>query len=131
MRFPNLFDYEIATSENIDSETMLIPPMLIQPFIENSIEHGFRNLGYKGFIKINFKIENEKLLVSIDDNGSGISENTTDLKQKKSLSRIILKERLEALFKSKGEDAHFEITDKKNFGGKGVLVEIVLPKILD
>lgn len=131
MRFPNLFDYEINIAENIDKETTLIPPMLIQPFLENAVEHGFRNIHYPGFIHIDFEAKDEKILISIDDNGSGIAEKNTEVKQKKSLSGIILKERLDALFKSNGKEAHFEVIDKKNNGKNGVLIKITIPEILD
>jgi len=53
LRFDNSFEYTIHLDENITKETTLIPPMLIQPFIENALEHGLKNLDYKGKIDVN------------------------------------------------------------------------------
>ncbi|MCW3071770.1 MAG: Two-component system sensor histidine kinase, partial [Bacteroidetes bacterium] len=55
-RFDNAFDYAIELSEGTDPEAIAIPPMLAQPFIENSIEHGIKNNGTKGSISIRFSL---------------------------------------------------------------------------
>ena len=57
VRHRELFDYTIEMDEAIDPETTLVPPMLAQPFIENSIEHGFKNKEGKGHMQITFEIE--------------------------------------------------------------------------
>jgi hypothetical protein len=54
MRFANMFDYRIDV-QNLDTEAIMIPPMLLQPFVENAIEHGFKNIGYKGQLQISFR----------------------------------------------------------------------------
>lgn len=131
MRFSDVFEYEISADENLDVEQTLIPPMLIQPFVENSIEHGFRNIDYKGLIKIHFSANENQLKIKITDNGKGFTENTGIQNNKKSLSRVILKERLEALFSKNENPAHFEIIDKSASNEPGVEVNIELPKILD
>lgn len=70
-RFPNTFTYDIQL-KNIDEEDLLfIPPMLLQPFIENSIEHGFQNIDYTGHIAICLEKKDELLFCSIEDNGIG------------------------------------------------------------
>ena len=72
MRFNDRFDYEINTN-GIDTESVLIPPMLMQPFIENSIIHGILpNEDKKGLISIDVNDDGEYLSVMIKDNGIGI-----------------------------------------------------------
>lgn len=131
MRFSNIFDFEINVKEDIEREALLIPPMLIQPFIENSIEHGFRNIKYLGKLNIHFYKDESHLFIDIIDNGSGIEETSINRKNKKSLSRIILKERLTALFSNNEHPAHFEVIDNKNNGEEGVTVKIELPLVWD
>lgn len=128
MRFPDLFEYEIIT-DTVDIENTLIPPMIIQPFIENSIEHGFRNIPYKGLITIHFVSTDRQLKINIEDNGKGITEKTGLQNEKKSLSRVILKERLDALFGNYEIPGSFVTVDKTSDGERGVHVNIELPKI--
>lgn len=42
IRFPQAFSFEIQANQNLDVSDLLIPAMIIQPFVENSIEHGFQ-----------------------------------------------------------------------------------------
>ncbi len=74
MRFKDRFDYEIS-AKGVDTESVLIPPMLMQPFIENSIIHGILpNEKRKGLIKIDIEEKGDYLNVSIEDNGIGINK---------------------------------------------------------
>ncbi|MDQ0969525.1 cell division protein FtsL [Flavobacterium sp. W4I14] len=130
MRYHHLFDYEIVADE-LDTESTLIPPMLVQPFIENAIEHGFRNIQYKGMLKIQFKLANEQLLITVDDNGSGITNKGKLQSGKTSLAQVILKQRLQALFKLDCQKANFAILDKKINNDKGVKVQITIPAVYD
>lgn len=131
MRFAGIFDYQVTVADDLYPENILIPPMLVQPFIENSIEHGFRNIQYKGILTVSFSAENGQVLIVVDDNGTGIISKKEGPQKKRSLAGIILKDRLEALFKSSGQEAKFEIENKENNGAHGVTVRIVIPEIKD
>lgn len=131
MRYAGTFDYKITVDEQLDVNETLIPPMLIQPFVENAIEHGFRNLSYKGLLTINFKLDGDCLVIEVDDNGSGLTKKVTDKQKKQSLAQIIIKERFDLLFTSRGLKAHFNVKDKKEINGSGVLVDIAIPIIND
>ncbi|WP_316808253.1 histidine kinase [Pedobacter agri] len=131
MRYAGVFDYQIDVDQQLDLNETFIPPMLIQPFVENAIEHGFRNIAYKGLLLISFKIKDDMLLIEVDDNGSGLVHNTKDQHKKQSLAQIILKERFDLLFKSNNQHAEFTIKDKKALGCRGVCVEITIPIIND
>jgi hypothetical protein len=82
LRFQGLFDYKI----NIDPELMekVIPPMFLQPFIENSVEYAFIDLPEKGWLEINFERGDNEIICSVIDNGIGIDRS---LKIKKRSNR--------------------------------------------
>lgn len=128
MRYDGVFNYQVIVDENLSLEHTLIPPMLIQPFVENAIEHGFRHINYEGVLKISFNRKNEMLIIKVDDNGSGI-KNDVNNKNKQSLAHIILKERLALLFTSSEQVANFTVKDKIETEGKGVIAEITIPII--
>lgn len=131
MRYAGVFDYQIDVDQQLDVNETLIPPMLIQPFVENAIEHGFRNIAHKGLLLISFKVKDDLLLIEVDDNGSGLIHNDEGQQKKQSLAQIILKERFELLFKSNNQHATFKVKDKKAHGWRGVNVEITIPIIND
>mgnify|MGYP000573420752 CR=1 FL=1 len=70
-RFKNKFHYALNIEENIDTDKILLPPMIIQPFIENSIWHGLRYKKEIGELNVNLKLDNGDLIIEIKDNGIG------------------------------------------------------------
>ncbi len=94
LRFESRFSYEINLDDTIDPFSVSIPPMITQPFIENCIEHGFRDIDYIGLITINFRLEAEKLILEVLDNGMGIREEINS-SGRKSMATKITKERIE------------------------------------
>ena len=73
MRFKDRFEYKINCPEGIDAESIIIPAMMLQPFIENSIIHGILPDEDKiGLIEVNITLEKDLLIIEIDDNGVGI-----------------------------------------------------------
>jgi len=75
LRFDNKFEYNISLTNFEDLDLYHIPPMLLQPFVENSIKHGFKNISYLGKIAI-FLIENNNFIdCIIKDNGCGFTSN--------------------------------------------------------
>jgi len=96
----HIFDYKINVDDDLlDIE---IPSMLLQPFIENSIEHAFVGLDTKGEIKIDISESNTNLVVSITDNGIGLSEAKIK-SDHKSLAISILEERIKIYSKGKSK----------------------------
>jgi len=91
--YNNKFVFSIAIAEDIDPESVFLPPMLTQPFIENAIKHGLSNTTENGKIDIRFYLKEAKLFFEVSDNGKGF-----DADQKsgthKSLAMTITKERL-------------------------------------
>lgn len=70
-RFEDLFDYEI----DIPAEMMhcMLLKLTLQPLVENTIQHGFEGIGYKGIIKVTGYMEAERILLRVEDNGIGIT----------------------------------------------------------
>lgn len=123
MRYDDAFDYQITIDQAHDTESIMLPPMLMQPFVENAIIHGINPNGKEGMISINFDIKDENLLVTIADNGKGFAKEIA-IKNHKSLATAISKERLAILAKQSGETASIEIQSEEN---KGTTVSIILP----
>jgi ligand-binding sensor domain-containing protein len=72
MRFEEKMSYSIEVDTAIDRLNAFIPPMMIQPYVENAMRHGLRHKeGSDGFIRITIRNEEEGLLVSVEDNGIG------------------------------------------------------------
>jgi LytS/YehU family sensor histidine kinase len=71
LRFNNKFDYHITIDERIDMENTLIPPMIIQPYVENAILHGLINKNDKGDLYLSLERNNGSLICQIEDNGIG------------------------------------------------------------
>jgi two-component system, LytTR family, sensor kinase len=80
-RFRDKFDYQLNVSDDIEKEQFMIPPMLIQPFIENAVWHGLRYKESFGKLKVSISRENESIQVTIQDDGIG-RERSFELKTK-------------------------------------------------
>ncbi len=91
------FEYTIATHGfDISLDEVLIPAMLIQPFLENAIQHGFKGIDRKGMITIEFTNVQERIECVIIDNGIGYSTTirTSKKSQHKSVAIDVTKERI-------------------------------------
>lgn len=81
MRLKDKLNYKIEIAANIDGDFIEIPPLLIQPYVENAIWHGLMPKADGGNITIGISIENDSLLINIEDDGIG-RENAEALKRK-------------------------------------------------
>jgi tetratricopeptide (TPR) repeat protein len=126
------YNYQLEMDDGIESTAIRIPPMLIQPFIENAIKHAFvgETEGYE--IKVGVTFNAKRLICTIADNGIGINSSTKNNNQNKtSLATAITTERLAMLakdFKMKGSAV---IQDRAVHGEKGTLVTLVIPYKLE
>lgn len=98
--YENKFKFTILVEEGIDSESIFLPPMLAQPFIENAIKHGLSNTLENGKIAVHFYLKENKLFFEVKDNGKGFGSGT-QLSNHKSLAMTITKERLVSYTKNK------------------------------
>lgn len=121
------FDYDIILNTNLDAEEILIPPMLIQPFIENAIRHGILRGSRRGKFKVQFDTTEDELKVTVQDNGVGIynSQNQKPKSDHQSLALKVTGERL----KSISGKAVLQIEELKNEDGtiEGTKVVFKIP----
>ncbi len=128
-RFPDKFDYEINVDEHIDVGAFQIPPMLLQPYIENSIWHGLRYKEEKGFLEIALKQKDKETLeIIITDDGIGRKKSaalkTMNQKKQKSKGMGNIKKRvaiLNDMYKDK-VDVHIADLDSDGTGTKVVFI---------
>ena len=102
LRFSNKFDYHISIDEKIDKENTEIPPLLIQPYIENAIIHGLINKNDKGNLWLSLERNNGLLVCKIEDNGIGRAKaqeiEQGKVSRHKSLGITVTEERISGLF---------------------------------
>ncbi|MDY8136715.1 histidine kinase [Aquimarina sp. 2201CG5-10] len=122
LRFPDKFEYNISLENFEEENLMFIPPMLIQPFVENSIEHGFLGIQHKGQIDITLRLQSKYVHCTIEDNGVGLD--TTNKGYKNSVSVKLISK-----FVYKTTKQKISILNKKdsNVNKSGVLVEFLIP----
>ena len=136
LRFKNKFCYSIAVDENVETSSIVIPPMLIQPYVENAIWHGLmhKTNGTEGLVKINISKNADDLLCVIEDNGIG-RKKATELKEqkqknhKRSMGMQITQDRIEIINKLYNMNASINIYDMEDELGnaKGTKVELIIP----
>lgn len=122
LRFPKKFTYTIVFENLEEDELLFIPPMLIQPFVENSIEHGFVGLKKKGQINITLTLIDKWIECTIEDNGRGIDYSNNSYKNSVSTKLI-------SQFIHKTTQNRISILDKKtmNKDTSGVLIKFYIP----
>lgn len=128
LRFDNKFDFNINVAANVMQEKTQIPPMVLQPFIENAIWHGLMNKKEKGTITVNVESKSASSLhVVIEDNGVG-RQKANDQKNEathtgKSFGMQITRDRLAGI---NGSDKQFRIIDlvDKNNNPVGTRIEL-------
>jgi tetratricopeptide (TPR) repeat protein len=131
-RFRDKFDYEIKIDDDINLETFEIPPMLLQPYIENAVWHGLRYKEAKGYLALNIRKNSNGLEVEINDNGIG-RRRSAELKtenQKKHHSTGIknIEERLRIINKVYKSHYGVKIRDLDPASGQGTQVLISIPE---
>jgi LytS/YehU family sensor histidine kinase len=122
-RLNNKFDYAIKVDESIDKDNTLVPPLILQPFVENSIWHGIAKKEGHGNICIYIKQQEDMISCVVEDDGIGISEKIIIDKENKSLGMRITSERIEVINKLKNTNASVHVRNKQ----KGVRAEVRLP----
>ncbi|NPD44048.1 tetratricopeptide repeat protein [Lentimicrobium sp. S6] len=135
LRFEGIFTSNIDIEENIDIENTYIPPMLIQPYIENAIIHGLvKNTGKKGKLLVKFEVINaQSIKCTIEDNGIGREKamelKSREMKPYKSLGMQVTKERMEVISEINHVNFDEKIIDLKGEDGvgQGTRVELIIP----
>jgi LytS/YehU family sensor histidine kinase len=133
LRMDHAFDFEITTDPGIDIHAVQVPPLLIQPFVENSIWHGLNNRGRDGKINISIKRDENMLTCIIEDNGreGGLKESydLSNTVKKTSMGMALIHERLQVvnqLCQVKAQYTLAEIVNDKQ-QKEGKRVTLLLP----
>ncbi|MGV6829655.1 MAG: tetratricopeptide repeat-containing sensor histidine kinase [Flavobacteriales bacterium] len=131
-RFKDKFDYNIYVDKLIELDNFFIPPMLLQPYIENAVWHGLRYKKEKGFLQVRFEFINETTIkIKIEDNGIGreqskkLKTNNQVKQQSKGMGNI--KKRINILNKMYQDKVDVFISNVFE-NGEGTLVELILKK---
>ncbi len=129
LRFEDRFQFYIEAEAEVLDEFSIIPPMITQPFIENSIEHGQLHTIEGGFIKISFAKVNGMLTITIEDNGIGRKASRINKKSSahKSMAMAITRERIDNLNKKYRTEGYMRVEDYDSETQTGTKVLIALP----
>ncbi len=130
LRFGDRFSFDLDIDPALDEDFVEIPPMILQPYVENAIVHGLLNSKKKGHLSIQLTVNGSRLHCTIEDNGVG-REKAAEIRresgiERKSKGMKITGERLAILNQMTREDYHVHVTDLFDQNGlaSGTRVEI-------
>lgn len=131
LRFEELMSYTLEIDEPIDTDFILVPPMLIQPFLENAIEHGICKTDKGGRVEVQIQEKNNQIVATIMDNGPGLKPSRPKAEEHISYGYSIFKERILNLNKRLNMPIVYEIIDRKTLSPSqnGLIVVIKIPII--
>jgi hypothetical protein len=131
LRFENKFEYKIAVDDDVDTTMLKVPPLIIQPYVENAIWHGLMHKKEKGHLEIELYLNEEILICKITDDGIG-RKKAAELKSKsaslnKSMGMRITADRIAMMQQQNQSGTSIKVKDvlaDGNPGGTEVLIKI-------
>ena len=131
LRFNHKFNFTIRKSEEIEDD-VAIPPLIIQPFVENAIIHGVIPNNGIGSIILDFSISDDNLICKVIDDGVGINQSKKNKEGSviahKSMALDIIEKRLEMIASTTSKTARFEINEQVEQNiSVGTTVVLTLP----
>ena len=129
LRFSESIHFEISIEDEVLLEGR-IPPMLVQPLVENAVKHGLRGLDYPPQLLVSFERHEESLRIVVQDNGRGRSAaEARDKEGHRSVGTTILERRLSLIGKTLGGEALLRYEDLTNSEGvpSGTRAILLLP----
>ena len=136
LRFNGKFEYEINVDPELDVDYLEVPPMILQPYVENSIWHGLMHKK-EGIGRLNITIEKQEsmLLCTIVDNGIG-RKAAKQIKSKsavknKSYGMSITRDRLSYINRKFNESAHVEVVDLEDNHDNSMGTKVVLKIMIE
>ena len=123
------FEFDLEVEKKLDLYSIFIPPLLLQPLVENAILHGLTHKNSDRKLSISIKMVEMNICLQIRDNGFGRNSNLSNKSVSTGKGLKFSEERLDLLSNKYGEKYSINISDLKDSGGKviGTLVEIRLP----
>src|SRR5690554_1687946 len=134
MRFEDRFDFEIDESQIGDPSIISIPPMLVQPFIENAIEHGDLDKVGNGLIRVDCQIVGDLFIFTVEDNGIGrqaasLKKKADNSKSHRSMAIGLTQDRILLLNEKYKKKGYLLIEDLDADKGTGTKITIATPYI--
>ena len=130
LRFNYHFDYKVTTSKDLDIEVLQVPPLILQPYVENAIWHGLMHKEEKGHLNIEVSEKDDHLYFSIEDNGIG-RQKAKELASKtatkhKSMGLRITASRIAILQKNGSTESPVTIRDLVDSKGIAAGTEVII-----
>ena len=131
LRFKEKMDFSFEVDESINGKEIFIPPMLIQPFVENSMRHGLRHKTEgKGHILVRVRQAEGKLEFTIEDNGIGRAKaaqfKTGEHIEYQSKGMAMTADRIRIINSVYDDGIRLEVTDLKNEQGQAIGTRVVI-----
>jgi len=130
LRFNYHFDYKVTTSKDLDIEVLQVPPLILQPYVENAIWHGLMHKEEKGHLNIQVLEKDDQLYFSIEDDGIG-RQKAKELASKtatkhKSMGLRITANRIAILQKNGSTESPVTIRDLVDSNGAAAGTEVII-----
>ena len=136
LRVPNKFKFDLISKPDLHIESIEIPPLILQPYVENAILHGLTPLDENnGCLSIMLEKKANKLICTIEDNGIGRNK-AAELKQKKrlfhrSMGLSVTEDRIKAINKMHKTESSIVVEDKMSAEGKAEGTRVIITINLD
>ncbi len=135
LRFKDKMEYTVVADPGIDRHSLLIPPMILQPYVENSMRHGLRHKTEgTGYIRIDIKQESDRLKITIEDNGIGRERaaryKTAEHIEYQSRGMSLTADRIRIMNTAYGKDIKVEVTDLEDDKGLPAGTRVIIQFLL-
>jgi len=137
LRFGKKISYSITHDEHIEMKSTYVPPMILQPYVENALRHGILFLtDRQGYINVEARLsEDDQLILIVEDNGIGRKEsqirkmNSRTHENHTSFGMSLNEERIELLRERTGKEMSIEVIDLADQSNKamGTRIEVYMP----
>lgn len=130
LRFQHQFNYEIRIEADLDTTSIKVHPLILQPFVENAIHHGLMPKNGSGTLSIQIAEQNKWLVLKIADDGIGRQQ--SGLKKSngnplhKSMGLAVTTERISGMTPDSAFKPHVEILDLTDASGKAAGTEVII-----
>jgi two-component sensor histidine kinase len=131
LRFKDKLTYDIHVEPEVESYTVQVPAMILQPYAENAIWHGIKPKPDGGHVQVNVKKEGKELICIVEDNGIGRAQSRklkeASVMKHKSMGMKITEDRIKAMGRVKGSQVEVQDLKDENGNATGTRVVIRLP----
>ncbi|MEM7039247.1 MAG: hypothetical protein AAF570_19885, partial [Bacteroidota bacterium] len=111
LRFGGAMNFSVEIDSSLDVNTIGIPPMLLQPIVENAVRHGLGPLQGRGQVVVQFDRSAHRLCIRIQDNGVGREFHQVHRHNRNMYGIALTENRLASLTQQHGQPFSFQITD--------------------